>query len=158
MDIQYLKDNYEIRDGHLYYKKPGPHRTVGCRAGSVNDDGYVKVKVQGKTHSEHRLIYLMTHGELPEYVDHKDTNPSNNNKENLRPATMAQNSRNSKIRSDNTSGVKGVNWAASVGKWQVRIQVDDLRINLGTFETIAEAKIAISNQREKLHGEFHRHK
>ena len=39
MDIQYLKDNYEIRDGHLYYKKPGPHRTVGCRAGSVNDDG-----------------------------------------------------------------------------------------------------------------------
>ena len=71
---------------------------------------------------------------------------------------MAQNSRNSKIRSDNTSGVKGVNWAASVGKWQVRIQVDDLRINLGTFETIAEAKIAISNQREKLHGEFYRHK
>lgn len=46
-------------------------------------------------------------------VDHKDGDGLNNQKGNLRPATHVQNTWNSKRRSDNSSGFKGV------GRWSV---------------------------------------
>jgi len=44
------------------------------------------------------------------------------------------------MRRDNTSGVSGVSWVKSRGKWEVRITVDNKIIHLGRFQSIDEAK------------------
>lgn len=103
---EYVVANYKYLEGHLYHKVRGPHRTVGARIGWYNSGGYVKVGIGAKEYGEHQLIYLMFHGELPDLIDHWDNNPGNNKLSNLRPATIAQNNQNSKVRVDNESGVK----------------------------------------------------
>lgn len=43
---------------------------------------------------------------------------------------------------NNTSGVRGVAWCKRSNKWRVRIQVDNKKIHIGTFEDLEEAKNA----------------
>ena len=57
-------------------------------------------------------------------VDHIDGNKLNNQKHNLRIVTKSQNAMNSKVRSDNKSGVRGVNWDKIHNKWRARVKVD----------------------------------
>jgi len=45
-----------------------------------------------------------------------------------------KNSRNSKLRKDNTSGTKGVWWFKNNKKWQVRIVVNKKKIDIGYFK------------------------
>lgn len=86
-------------------------------------------------------------GEWPEKeIDHKDTNRLNNKWSNLREATASENMRNRKVKSDNQTGVKGV-CVAPNGKFRVYLQ-------LGTFDTIEEAKRVYDEAALKLHGEF----
>ncbi len=152
-----LKEGYDYKDGYLYYRKPKPKVKVGDKAGWTRPDGYCGMTVDGKTYPTHHLIWLWNYGVLPKYVDHIDRNPRNNKIENLRLATVSQNQHNTKTRCDNTSGVKGVNWCKMTNKWRARVQVENRRINLGAFETVEAAKVAIQDARQNLHGEFHRH-
>lgn len=56
----------------------------------------------------HHIIAKRMGLDFPDEIDHKDGNPLNNQRDNLRPATHSQNMANSK--SNNTSGYKGVSW------------------------------------------------
>lgn len=56
----------------------------------------------------HRIIYLMLHKNLPEYMDHIDGNPLNNTIENLRPVTIKINNRNKRKNSNNTTGTSNI--------------------------------------------------
>ncbi len=89
-------------------------------------------------------------------VDHKNCNPLDNRRENLRIATRAQNLRNCRKRSDNTSGYKGVSWHKASKKWAAYIHVSCKKINLGLYLTPQEAHAAYSMAAEHLHGEFAR--
>jgi len=86
---------------------------AGCVAGSIKTDGgsYKTwgVELNNKTFNVHRVIYEMVVGSIGEYVvDHLDGDALNNNVPNLCLKTIAQNSRNTKKRKDNTSGVSNV--------------------------------------------------
>ncbi len=50
-------------------------------------------------------------------IDHRDKNPLNNQKSNLRACTQVENQQNSKMLRNNTSGVKGVMWWKTLGYW-----------------------------------------
>jgi hypothetical protein len=127
----------------------------GDIAGSVCTDGRLQVHVDGKMHYVHRVIYLMHHGEVPEFVDHVDGDFRNNRVDNLRPASRAENNRNANMRRDNTSGVKGV--GLHKGKWRARVTVDGKQVHLGEFRDKAEAERVVKEARERLHGDFHKH-
>ncbi|WP_396190735.1 HNH endonuclease [Flavobacterium sp.] len=156
--IERLNELFEYRDGNLYRKVTTSSRALaGSVAGCVKPKGYVNVSIDRNTYQLHRLVFLMHHGYLPDEVDHIDNNPANNRIENLRAATREQNTRNSLIRKDNNSGIKGVGWSKSAKMWRAHIRVNGKMQFLGHFSKLDDAAEAVRVAREKLHGEFANH-
>jgi hypothetical protein len=90
-------------------------------------------------------------------VDHRDGNGLDCRRDNMRPATYAENGQNRPRRSDNTSGYKGVSWRASGSTWQARITVEGRTCSLGSsFPTPESAAHAYDLAAMELHGEFAR--
>jgi len=90
-------------------------------------------------------------------VDHKDLDPMNNRRSNLRAATHAENSRNKPRRRDNTSGHKGVRWNWRYrNKWQAVIVSAGVFRLVGRYQTREEAICAWEQAADELHGEFAR--
>lgn len=58
--------------------------------------------------------------------------------------------RNTGLRSNNTSGKKGVSWHSKQKKWQASIRVDGKHKYLGVFENLDEAILARSIAEEKF--------
>lgn len=112
---------------------------VGSVAGSKSH-GYLAIGIDGKNHSAHRLAWMYVHGYFPEHgLDHIDRVRDNNSIANLREVTQTCNMRNTGNTSANTSGVKGVHWEKTTGKWRARICVNGKLINLGRHTTFIEA-------------------
>lgn len=86
-------------------------------------------------------------------VDHKDQNGLNNMRNNLRVVTNSQNAMNSRIRSDNTSGVKGVHWNTKQQKWVVQYSSGGKRKSL-CFTSFKAAKNARKKVELKHYGEY----
>lgn len=153
---------FEYRDGALFWK----HKTIsrgrklkkgGQQIVNKQGDGYYKVTVNYKPYLLHRVIWLMHYGEVPEFLDHINGIRTDNRIENLRPATKYQNICNSKFRSDNTSGVKGVHWNCVKKKWQVRLHVEKKVKSLGYYDDLELAELVIMEARDKFHKEFANH-
>ena len=89
-------------------------------------------------------------------TDHNDGNGLNNQRKNLRPATNQQNRQNQRLRSDNTSGVKGVNWDKLSHKWKVSIQRDHKKFHLGYFTDKIKAAKAYNKAAKKYFRKFAR--
>lgn len=91
-----------------------------------------------------------------EEVDHVDTNPLNNRRENLRLATPTQNNANQNRRRDNTSGFKGVSYSKNAKKWMATIQIKGQRKHIGYFATAEQAYEAYCKVAKEYFGEFAR--
>lgn len=74
--------------------------------------------------------------------DHKDRNPFNNRKVNLRPASAAENARNASIPKNNTSGFIGVHWEKRFNVWVAQIGYNNKRVKIGTFADKKDAIVA----------------
>ena len=107
----------------------------------MNTSGYGMTTLKDKKHlSIHR--YIMDYKGKDE-IDHKDINPSNNRKCNLRITISIINSINKKISIRNTSGIIGVLFDKSKSKWVARISYNKKKYNLGRFE---DKESAIKNR------------
>lgn len=89
-----------------------------------------------------------------EEVDHRNTDPLNNRRDNLRLATRSQNCANRGLHSNSTSGHKGVSWHKDNHKWYARIYKDGKVNHLGYFDTAEEAFAAYCKAAPEIHGEF----
>lgn len=87
-------------------------------------------------------------------TDHVDQNGLHNIETNLRYATPSQNRANVRLRSDSTSGLKGVCFYPKTGKWRAYIQKDKKWKQIGYFETKEEAAVAYNEKAKELFGEF----
>ena len=151
LSLEELQERFVYVEGQLIYKKDvGRGHKTGDVAGSYNARGYVQVKIKGQIYRIHRIIFFMHNGYIPKYLDHKDGIKNNNRIENLRPATMQQNSWNRPVTKNSISGIKGVYWAKHAKKWLA--QGDGK--HLGYFKTLEEAKICVEKYRKIHHGEF----
>jgi hypothetical protein len=130
---------------------------AGYVAGTVSANGYIIIKIKGKVYLAHRLIFLLHHGYLPAYIDHIDGNKLNNRIENLREATKTENGLNQKIRVDSKTGVKGVTWHKTNKKYHAQLKVNGVIKHIGYFDDIDSASQAITQERNKHHGEFANH-
>lgn len=94
---------------------------------------------------------IMNPGKL--HVDHINRNGLDNRRGNLRLATNEENRRNAKIRSDNTSGFRGV-WKNSSGKYKAEIKYKSKKYHLGVYPTAGEAALAYNEAATRLHKDF----
>lgn len=131
---------------------------AGRIAGSVGQNGYIKIAVDQQHLMAHRLAWLYVHGEFPEnVVDHINGVRSDNRIENLRACTHSQNLQNAKAPKRNTSGVKGVSKHPVTGRWKVTVTANGKNYHGGYFANLEDARIAVEAKRKELHGEFARH-
>ena len=143
---QYLL--YDKDTGVFYWRKSNKE------AGWADSNGYVFIRLKGKLYRAHRLAYAITYGMFDGEIDHIDNNPNNNRITNLRVCTSTLNKYNSRRRSDNTSGIKGVHWYKAYQKWQTYIRVEGKTKCLGYFDTLLDASCVVISARNKHHGEF----
>lgn len=117
------------RSKTLYkYMEFGPTDTISMASFIIND----------------RLMY-----------DHKDRNPLNNQKENLRPCSYAENAWNRKKATGNfKSKFKGVDFRKLTNRWRARITANNKRITIGEFEYEVDAAIAYNKYATNLHKNF----
>lgn len=144
-------------DGGLIWRCPRPGTKSGGKAGTLNGRGYWQTGIDGKVYLNHRIVFLLYYGYLPKYLDHIDGDKCNNNIKNLRPCSHFENCFNTKIRSNNTSGVKGVYWHKESKKWIARVQANGKESFLGRFNNIKLAELAVKNERYAIHGQFFNH-
>jgi hypothetical protein len=106
----------------------------GTRAGSVSDDGYARIGVDGKSYLAHRLAWLYTHGSWPAAeIDHRLGAKADNRIHELREATHAQNLQNQRrARSDSRSGLLGVSRRGN--RWRATIKHQGRYRHLGSFD------------------------
>lgn len=89
-----------------------------------------------------------------EEVDHIFGLTLDNRRSELRLATRTQNARNIGLRSNNTSGFKGVSWNKTNRKWSAHIRKDGKSKYLGSFDTPEAAHAAWWKEAQKAFGEF----
>lgn len=148
----------------IHFKNDAAHRrwntqNAGNAAGCADGDGYLKLSVDGQRITGHRLIWAIIHNldldDVPDEIDHADTNRMNNREVNLRPATHGQNQHNRARQSNNTSGFKGVSFHRQSGLWRARIRLDYSERSLGLYRTPQEAAAA-RERAQHMHGEYAR--
>jgi hypothetical protein len=147
--------HYDPITGNFTWLANKSNRNAGKIAGSVTDNGYRLIKINGRNYLGHRLAWLYMTGEWPkEMVDHKDRIKFNNVWTNLREATRSQNQANAGLPSTNCSGIKGVHWDKKDKKWRAQIGVKGKKINLGGFDTPEPAHAAYVFAANEYFGDF----
>lgn len=94
--------------------------------------GYARANINGDATRMHTFLGYY-------FPDHHNRNRLDNRRKNLIPCTVQENNRNSSMRSDNTSGVKGISWDKKCQKWLSYIKLDDKFERLGYFQNIDDA-------------------
>ena len=149
---------YPSPEGKLYNLTSRSNAAIMLdEAGSLNENGYLRVRVGGVVYGVHRIVYAMRNGinlSPTMQIDHINGDRTDNRIDNLRLATHAQNMRNTKISSRNTTGYKGVSWYDCNKKFVSRIHLNSKKIHLGSFNTKEEAALAYNAAALKYHGEF----
>ncbi len=147
----------EYKDGQLFWKFSRRGASKGKRVGCLNKALlYRQIFLDRKKYMEHRIIFLMIHGYLPEMIDHKNGIRYDNNIENLRAATSQQNQCNRSTSKNNKLKLKGVIFEKSRNKYRADIKAKGAPMTIGRFDTAEEAHEAYKKAALELHGEFAR--
>ncbi|MEO8640913.1 HNH endonuclease signature motif containing protein [Pseudomonas sp.] len=147
---------YDPLTGLFTWKVDHCRRQAGDPAGSQKPDGYVYLKLLGQTYGAHRVAWMLVTGDWPNAaVDHRDGVRSNNEWENLRLATRAQN--NANVPPRGTSGLKGASYHKRDRCWKAQICIDGKQTYLGSFSTPEQAHAAYRAAADKHQGRFAHH-
>lgn len=135
----------------------GPRARKGALVGTLNNVGYLQIKIYYKVYKVHRVIWALVNGYWPtECIDHIDGNRLNNSLANLREASKLENNRNRLNNSNNTSGFKGVTYNYSRKKFIAQVHNKGNTIYLGGFTNAEEASKAYQAASKALFGEFYK--
>lgn len=101
----------------------------------------------------HRALMGVSKGDKRR-VDHENHDTLDDRRVNLRVCTNTQNCQNARTKRNSKSGIKGVGFHSSTGKWRAKIQINGKRISLGLRSTPEEAAELYRLAAEKHFGEF----
>jgi len=141
-----LDELFEYRDGKLYNKTNRSYNSrMGMESGGKEPDGYRCIRMDGKKHRTHRLIYIMHNGDIPEkmFIDHKNGIKDDNRIENLRVVNNQENQFNTKA--------KGYCWNKTMQKYESTISINGVKKRLGYFAKEEDARQVYLVAKEKYH-------
>lgn len=129
---------YDSEAGLFTWIKSGSGRRINLIAGHAHKETcgkeYIQIVINGINYRAHRLAFLYMNGSLPKHeTDHIDGNGLNNIFSNIKEVTKAENNKNKRRPSNNTSGCIGV--GRNKGKWIAYIKINQKMIHLGYFVT-----------------------
>lgn len=140
---------------HENFRNTWNSLNAGKNPGFLSKNGYTYIDVCKRRFLAHRLAWFLVHGVFPKRdIDHINGNRTDNRITNLRLASRSENLCNAKIRSDNTSGFKGVSFRKDTKKWSAKIKASGKPLNLGCFDSAEEAAEVVNFHRNNLHGAF----
>lgn len=130
----------------------GSRGQEGMQVGSADLHGYKTVRIEKRSYKIHRLAWLYVHGAWPVGdIDHINGNRSDNRIVNLRDVTRAVNLQNQRRATNNRStGVLGV-YKAENGRFNTKISINNKCVDLGTFDTLEEARDTYIAAKRKHH-------
>lgn len=156
---EYLKLilHYDPETGiFIWLVKKGPV-VIGRRAGTVlpgHSSTYRRIKIGPKKYLEHRLAFLYMTGKMPVFVDHCNSDGTDNRWSNLRESTAGQNAANRSLMKKRQGQLKGAHWHQGSRTWRSEITFQGKRHYLGTFRTAEEAAQAYASKAQEFHGTF----
>lgn len=135
---------YDAETGEFFWKAArNGTKGAGAIAGNVGRDGYRRIRVNGKAYLAHRLALLHETGKFPvDEVDHVNHRRDDNRISNLRGCSSSENSRNMSLGEKNSSGVIGVYFEITRGKWRGQIRDKGKVIHLGYYRAFLDAVCA----------------
>jgi len=130
-DTGVLRWRVDRKNGNCVRKR------AGDVAGFIRSNGYLYVGIDGKSYLAHRLAWMLTHGSMPgSQIDHKNGDRSDNRLDNLRLADgKQQNANQTVLRSDNSSGYRGVSYSKARNKWVSWIRMNGKNRYLGQYDS-----------------------
>lgn len=157
MNQQILKEllNYNPDIGIFTWANDRKCVKAGTKAGTITNQGYVRIKILDKVYMAHRLAWLYVYGKLPnDMIDHINHDKADNRIENLREATNQQNQFNKPKSKYSKSNYKGISFHKKSNKWLAQININKVNTYLGIFDTEEEAALAYQNKSKEIHKEF----
>lgn len=151
-----LKDNYYIGKcykGYEFLIDVEDYDLVKPYKWHVDPNGYVITKIDNIVIKQHRMVLGLKNND-PREVDHINHNQLDNRKSKLRIVNRSQNCMNTRIGSNNKSGIKGVYKPKGFNKWCVQIQANGKKQYLGSYEKLEDAISVRSLAEKELHGEY----
>lgn len=120
---------------------------------STRGKRYARVGLGKDRVAAHRIIWAWHYGDVPTNmeIDHIDGNGLNNRIENLRLATRAENLRNVRRTTNNTTGATGVYWVKEKGLYRAIGRIDGKQRHLGSSKDFEKA-VRIRKQWERENG------
>lgn len=153
-----LKELFDYKDGFLYrrvapkYKPKNIGTRPGCLTKYKHGDRY-RIKINYKLYFQNRLIFLWHHGYLPEIVDHRDRDTTNDRIENLRASDAVKNQYNKVGAKNSTSRFKGVCWDNREQKWHVQINTTGKPRHLAYCDDEEKAALIYNKEAKRCNGE-----
>ena len=117
---------------------------------STGKSGYVVARINGRLTTLHRFIL----GNTTEHTDHKKRNKLDNRKSEIRGCTAQENSFNTKVSINNTSGHKGVYFCKRSKVWYAQIFLKQGTLTSKRYKKKQTAINWRNEMEDKYHGEF----
>lgn len=131
--------------GVFTWRSATRRRKSGDVAGSIREDGYRVIRVDGRLYRAHALAWLHVHGHIPPLIDHRNWDRLDNRIDNLREATPTVNAHNRR----DAPGI-GTEKRPN-GRWRAVLKVGGKKRTFGTFDTQVEAKAAYLTAKRQFH-------
>lgn len=141
-------EDYEYLSQFTWYAMEKKGRFYVSRQEFIEDENGEK---KLKRIYMHREVAERSGIDTSQFIDHKDRNGLNNQRDNLRPATNKQNQENASLNVTNTSGYRGVTWSKQRQRWVAHLKYNGKTISLGRFKNKEDAARAREEGEKKYY-------
>jgi len=130
---------FDYEDGKMIHLTSGKAHKAGQEAGTINTDGYRKMRIAGQGYAAHRIVWKWHYGtEPPKYIDHINSDKLDNRIENLQACSARQNM----VKELSPTRLPlGVSQERS-GRYTARYSINGERRHIGTYDTPEQARRA----------------